>query len=584
MGNKNNFWFTQMVETNMQKRGAKRRNYRGQAITELLVIVVLLVFANLILSTYFFRIDLTKEKRYTLATASKNLASGVQDVMYVKVFLEGEFPSGFKRLSKSVKEMLDEFSAYAGGKIQYEFIDPFAEADNKKSSDIIKELTEKGLQPTNVQIKKDDESAQKIIVPGAIFFYKGREIPVNFLKGQFGANPEEVINSSIELIEYELANVLRKALESKTHTIAFTDDHGELDKWDVIDAKADLEQYYDTRRISLGDFPPVELNKFAALIIARPTLPFSDFDKFKLDQYVMNGGKILWLVESQIADMDSLQKENQFVSAGYELGLDDILFRFGVRINPNIVQDLQCEAIPILAALRNGTPQQKLLPWVFYPVANPDANHPIVKNLDPVWFQFASSIDTTANKDIRKTILLRSSPYSRAVGAPVRVDLNMARVRPEPELFQSKGFPLAVLLEGKFNSIFQFRPGAVENPDLPYKRSIDNNKMIVVSDGDVIRNQRKKSTGEIYPLGYNRYTNQQFGNKRFILNCIDYLCDDSGLIEVRAKEITLRLLDKNKIKRSKTSWQLFNTILPVLLVLLFGMINQWIRRRKYILQ
>lgn len=555
---------------------------RKQAMTELVLMLVLVVLANLIFSAYFFRIDLTKEKRYTLSDASKNLAAKVDEVMYAKVYLEGEFPAGFKRLSRATKEMLDEFAVYSNGKIQYEFIDPFADADQRKSSDIVEELVSKGLQPTNVQIRKDDESAQKIIVPGAMFYYKGKEIPVNFLKGQFGANPEDVINSSIELLEYEVANALRKATATKTLKVAFTEDHGELGRWDVADAQAELEQYYDVKRIPLSSLPPGELHKYAALIIARPTLPFNDYDKFKIDQFIMHGGKVLWLVETQIADMDSLQSEPQFVTADYSLGLDDILFRYGIRINRDVLQDLQCERIPILASVRSGMPQQKLVPWVFYPVVSPSIDHPVVKNLDPVWLQFAASIDTTANKLVTKKVLLRTSPYSRSIGAPVRVDLNVARAKPDPALYLSQGFATAVLLEGQFNSIFQYRPGATPDASLPYKDKIDFNRMIVVSDGDVIRNQRKKSTGEVFPLGYNRFTNQQFGNKRFVLNCMDYLCDDSGIIEVRAKEITLRLLNKSKIKRERTYWQLVNTVIPVLLVLIFGIINRYIRQRKYV--
>lgn len=563
-------------------RPTAMKNAKIQGLTELLLVIVGLVLLNLIFSNLFFRIDLTKEKRYSLSEASTRLAGKIDEVMHVKVYLEGEFPAGFKRLSQSTREMLDEFSAYAGGNIQYEFIDPFLDADKKKSSEIVRELVDKGLQPTSVQIRKDDEMSQKIIVPGAICYYKGKEYAVNLLKGQFGAAPEEVINSSIELIEYEIANVLRKATEAKQMVIGFTDDHGELDKWDVADAAAELQQYYDVRRFPLRSVPPQELNKFAGIIIAKPTLPFSDFDKFKLDQYVMNGGKLLWLIDSQIADMDSLQKEPMFISGSYDLNLDDILFRFGVRVNPNMAQDIQCEAIPILSAVKNGTPQQKLLPWLFYPAVSPATDHPVVKNIDPVWFQFASSIDTTATKEIRKTVLLRTSPYSRLVGAPVRVDLNMARVRPDPDMFSRGSYPLAVLLEGTFHSIFQYRLSRDADPSLPFKAMTDKGKMIVVSDGDVIRNQRKRSTGEIFPLGYDRYTNQQFGNKRFILNCMDYLCDESGIIEVRGKDITLRLMNKAKVKKDRMQWQLINTVVPVILVLIFGMTNQWIRRRKYV--
>lgn len=571
-----------MEKKTTKTQGMKKRSLKIQSLTELILVITLLIFVNIILTNYFFRVDLTSEKRYSLSESSKKLAEKVNDVLFVKVYLEGEFPAGFKRLRQSTKEMLDEFAAYSGGRLQYEFIDPFENADAKKANDILMELGEKGLQPTNVQIKKDDESTQKLIVPGALFYYKGKEYPVNLLKAQFGQGPEEVINESIELLEYEIANALRKCSESKAKQVAFIDDHGELERWDVADASQELKAFYTVTRIPLALQTPESLMKNDALIFAKPTKPFTEYEKFLLDQFVMHGGKILWLLESQIADMDSLGKGAMFMTGGYELNLDDMLFKWGVRVNPNMVQDLQCNAIPILSTLRNGTPQQKLLPWMFFPVASPSQNNPhiIVKGIEPVFFQFASGLDTTANKEVRKTILLTTSPYSRAVGAPVKVDLNMARTQPDPTLFTKGNIPLAVLLEGKFNSLFQYRPGA-KTDALPFKASIDHGKMIVVSDGDVIRNQRKQSTGEIFPLGYDRYTNQQFGNKRFILNCMDYLCDDSGIIEVRAKEIKLRLLDKGRLKSERVKWQLVNMLLPLVALLLFGFINKLIRKRKY---
>jgi ABC-2 type transport system permease protein len=560
----------------------KRKSIKVQSITELILVIALLVFINLILSGYFFRIDMTKEKRYSLSPATKELAAKVNDVMFVKVYLEGEFPAGFKRLSQSTKEMLDEFSIYTNGNLQYEFIDPFADVDVKRTNDIVQELGTKGLQPTSVQTKKEDELSQKIIVPGAIFYYKGREFPLNLLKQQFGANPEDVINSSIELLEYEIANVLRSATEKQSKKIAFLDDHGELGEWEVADAAAELKKYYNVSRIPLSSVPPETLKEYVGLVIAKPTLPFSEFDKFKLDQYVMNGGKIMWFVETQIADMDSIGKQTSFVTGSYETHLEDMLFRYGFRVNSNLVQDVQCNGIPILSSTANGMPQQKILPWMFFPVAAPASNHPIVKNIDHVWFQFANSIDTTSNKSLKKTVLLRSSQYSRVVGAPVNVDLNLARINPDPAMFNTGGnYMLAVMLEGPFNSIFQYRLGSTPDNTLSYKDHIDNNKMIVVSDGDVIRNQRKKSTGEVFPLGYDRYTQQQFGNKRFFLNCMDFLCDDSGILEVRGKEITLRLLNKAKVKKEKLQWQLINMVVPIAVILLFGFLNGYIRKRKY---
>ncbi len=557
---------------------------KSQSILQLLMIIGLVVLLNLILNPYFFRIDLTKEKRFSLGEASKNLAQKVTQPLYVKVYLEGEFPAGFKRLSRSTKEMLDEFSSYSNGNIQYEFIDPFYQADAKKTEDIILELGNKGLQPTNVQIKKEDEFAQKIIIPGAIVYYQGKEFALNLLKNQFGQNPEEVINSSIELLEYEIANTLRKATQGKTKKIAIIEDHGELGRWDLAEAQAMLSQFYEVERLPLSIQVPQRLNDYAGIIIAKPTQEISEFDKFKIDQYIMNGGKVLWLVESQQAEMDSLLKENIFVSTTYPTRIDDMLFKYGVRVNGNIIQDLQCNGIPILTGMKDGVPQQKLLPWPFYPVAPGNEAHPISKGIEPVWFQFASSIDTLNNADIKKTVLYQSSPYSRVLSAPARVDLNTARLDLQPEMFRrnSKGnFIMGILLEGRFLSNFQYRYDASKTPDLPFKDHVDNNKMIVISDGDVIRNQFKKSTGEVYPLGYDRYTQETFGNKKLIQNCMDYLCDDSGIIEIRSKEITLRMLDKGKVKKERNFWVMINIGLPIVLILFFGLINKWVRKRKY---
>jgi len=545
--------------------------------------IAVIIMLNIVLSGYFFRIDLTKEKRYSLSNASKQLAKKVKDEMFFKVYLEGEFPAGFKRLSRSVKEMLDEFRVYSGNNINYQFIDPFKDITDKQQADFVAELNAKGLIPNNVQIKKEDEFAQKIIIPGAIVYYKGQEIAINFLRGQFGQDPEQTINSSIELLEYEIANVLRKATDTKQKKIAFIEDHGELGKWDVAEATSFLNEFYKVERLPLTMQVPEKLNEFAGIIIAKPTQTISDFDKFKIDQYIMNGGKVLWLVETQFAHMDSLRNTTQFLTITYPTNIEDMFFRYGIRINYNLLQDLQCNAIPVLSGMRNGMPQQKLLPWPYFPVVSPYGNHPVVKAVEPVWHQFANSIDTLTNPNIKKTILLQSSQYSRVIQSPARVDLNVSRIDLQPEMFR-KGpgfFNTAVLLEGKFTSVFKFKVDAQNINNARFKPEIENNKMIVIADGDVIRNQFKQSTGEVFPLGYDRYTRQQFGNKKFILNCVDYLCDDSGIIDVRSKEITLRLLDKAKIKKYRTHFILLNMLAPVVLILLFGLINRYLRKRRY---
>lgn len=557
-------------------------NKKKQSYLQLIIAIVIIILLNAILSNYFFRIDLTKEKRYTLAEPSKNLAAKVKEGILVKVYLEGDFPAGFKRLQKATKEMLDEFKIYSNNNIQYEFIDPLTNTTAKQSNEILQELSDLGLQATNIQLKKEDGFSQKIIVPGAVLYYGDKKIPINLLKSQFGQAPEAVINTSIEQLEYEIANALRKVTQTKVKRLAFLKGNGELEKWNIIDGKAELKKYYEIDDVDLSVIPPSTLFEYTGVIVPKPTLPFSDFDKFKLDQYVMHGGKIIWLVESQLADMDSLRNSPQYYSISYNLGLEDLFYKFGVRINNNIVQDLMCNSIPVLSGMKNGTPEQKLLPWMYFPVVPPTSSHPIVRGVDPIWFQFASSIDTIPSKKIKKTILLASSPYSRVVPAPARVDIELARLEPDESLFRTGGNKtMAILLEGEFSSNFEFIFDKTKNPELDFKPKVENNKMIIISDGDVIRNQYSQSKGQVFPLGYDRYANQQFGNKRFLLNCVDYLCDDSGIIEVRSKEVTLRLLDKAKIKREKLFWQFINIGLPIILILIFAVANNYYRKRKY---
>ena len=557
-------------------------NKKKQSYLQLIIVLAVIILLNAIFSNFFFRIDLTKEKRYTLAKASKNLAAKVKDGMLIKVYLEGDFPAGFKRLQKATKEMLDEFKILSNNNIQYEFIDPLLNTTAKQSTEILQELSEIGLQATSIQLKKEDGFSQKIIVPGAVLYYGDKKIPINLLKSQFGQAPEAVLNTSIEQLEYEMANALRKVTETKVKQIAFIKGNGELDKWNIIDGKTELKQYYEIDDVDLTAVPPSELNKYDGIIVPKPTLPFSDFDKFKLDQYVMHGGKVLWLVENQLAEMDSLRNSPQYYSIAYNLGLDDLFYKFGVRINNNIIQDIQCNTIPVLSGMKNGTPEQKLLHWMYFPVVPPTSSHPIVRGVDPIWFQFTASIDTIPNKKINKTVLLASSQYSRSVPAPARVDIEMARLEPDPNLFRTGGNKiLAVLLEGEFSSSFEYTFDQTKNPALDFKSKVENNKMIVIADGDVIRNQYSASKGQVFPLGYDRFANQEFGNKRFILNCVDYLCDDSGIIEVRSKEVTLRLLDKAKIKKEKLFWQFINIGLPIVLIIVFALANNFYRKRKY---
>ena len=551
-------------------------------ILSLTLAIIILILLNFVGSFVFHRFDLTSEKRYTLSDATKKILGQLNDVVYVKVYLEGEFPAGFKRLRDETKEMLDEFRAYSNDNIEYQFINPTLNADKTQLKEIYKQLYDKGLQPTNLEIKEEKGTSQQILFPGAIVSYKGRETPWQLLKTQLGQSSEGQLNNSIQALEYEFASCIRNLTTILKPKIGFVEGHGELDTLALNDIKNSLSEFYLLKRVKInGQLKSLEgLN---ALIIAKPDSAFSEKDKFIIDQFVMNGGKILWAIDPLYTSIDSLRKMGSTIALPYDLRLEDVFFKYGVRINPNMILDLQSSAIPVNKAFAGQQPRFELMPWLFSPLVMPTSSHPIVKNLDVIKIEFASSMDTVEAKGIKKTILLQSSMYSKTLNAPVRIDLRMVNMRPDENQFRNSYRPIAILLEGAFESVFKNRvpPQIAHDSAISYKAQGVNNKMIVISDGDIIRNEVQYSARKSYPLGYDIYTKQTYGNKNFILNCINYLCDDSGLISVRSRELTLRLLDKKKVKTERLKWQIMNTLLPLLALLLFGIIHNRIRKRKY---
>ena len=551
-------------------------------ILSLILAVIILILLNFVGSFVFHRFDLTSEKRYTLSDATKKLLGKLNDVVYVKVYLEGDFPSGFKRLRDETKEMLDEFRAYSNDNIEYEFINPIVNTDKTQLNAVYKQLYDKGLQPTNLEVKEESGTSQQIIWPGAILSYKGHEIPWQLLKTQLGQSPEGQLNNSIQALEYEFASCIRNLTTVFRPEIGFVEGQGELDTLALNDIKNSLREFYLLKRVKINEQLKA-LQGLKAIIIAKPDSAFSEKDKFIIDQFVMNGGKVLWAIDPLYTSIDSLRRTGNTMALPYDLKLDDMLFKYGVRINPNLILDMQSSAIPVNKAFAGQQPRFELMPWLFSPLIMPTSNHPIVKNLDVIKIEFASSMDTVEAQGIKKTILLQSSKYSKILNAPVRVDLRMVNMRPDENQFRDSYRPVAILLEGKFESVFKNRipPKIANDIAIAYKSQGIDNKMIVISDGDIIRNEVQYSAGKSYPLGYDIYTKQTYGNKNFILNCVNYLCDDSGLISVRSRELTLRLLDKKKVKTERLKWQLINTVLPLLALLLFGLIHNIIRKRKY---
>lgn len=565
-------------------------------ITKVAATFVVLILLNYISSFWFLRFDLTQEKRYTLSDATKNILKNLDDVVYFKIYLEGEFPAGFKKLRNETREMLNEFKAYAGKKIEYEFINPSASSDKKTREDIYRQLYKQGLLPTDLSVKEDDGVSNKIIWPGAILSYKNKEIPLQLLKSQMGVPPEQIVNGSIESLEYELINGINKITQQNVMKVAFIEGHGELNSLQTADIAKTLADYYVVDRITLngqlsslteraendsGNF--TVKRKYETLIIAKPTHAFSENDKFIIDQHLMYGGKILYLIDPVFAEMDSLETSEFTMAIPIDLKLNDQLFTYGARINFTLVQDLQAAPIPVVTGRIGTQIKTEMFPWLFFPLFMPNTSHPIINNLNAVKGEFVSTIDTIAKPEIKKTILLQSSKYTKILNAPVRISLGMLRIEPNMQQFNKPQQPVAVLLEGKFNSVFENRiPKSVENSkEIAFKNKSVDTKIIVVGDGDMIRNHVKKTGNEYLPLGYDRFTKQQYGNKDFILNCVNYLCDDNGLMEVRSRKLTLRLLDQALIKEQRTKWQTLNLLLPILIVIAFGITQYIIRKKRY---
>lgn len=574
----------------------KRKNIKRSNIIQLVLAVVVIVLVNIISSFVFTRVDLTAEKRYSLSPATKQLLKNIHDVMFFKVYLEGDLPPGFKRLSNETREMLDEFRAYSD-KIQYEFVNPSANPNARERTDAYKLLVERGLQPTDLRVNKKGQASELIIFPGAIVTYRGADVPVQLLMTQLGQNSDKVLNNSIQSMEYNLASAIRQLSVPVKPRIAFIEGQGELSKMETVDIHNALSDFYAVDHITLNhkinsltvrlksDSAHDKLvNKYHAIIIAKPTTPYDEKDKFLIDQFIMRGGKVLWLIDPVFATMDSLKKYNATMGISNDVNLDDMLFNYGVRMNTNLVQDINALPIPVKTGQVGNQPHFDFLPWYFFPILTPVINHPIVNGLNAIKTEFISSLDTVESPGIKKTILLTTSPYSRILNAPVYIDLEVLKQQVDERLYNKGPQPVAILLEGKFKSAFQFRlaPDIATNNDLGFlEKSVKPSKMVVISDGDIIKNQFHYSQGYPLPLGYDQYTQQTFGNKDLIMNVMNYLCDDSGLIAVRSRELKLRLLDRTIIDKQRLFWQLLNTLLPIVLIMVFGISKFLVRKKKY---
>ena len=555
----------------------KRNTIRWQETGRFLALLLILIFVNVFFSGFFFRLDLTGDQRFSISEASRKILENLKGPVMVEVYLEGEFPAGFERLQRTIKETLEEFRSCSGDKIDYQFVDPSAASDEKTRNKTFQQLAKMGLQPTNLMVKQGAEQVQKIIFPGAVIRVKGREIPVQLLKGNQASSPAERLNQSVEGVEFELANGIRTATQPSSGRIAILTGHGEATDRRIQDFGLSLKQYYDVRKIDLGKVE--SLSDFDLAILIKPTQEFSEFDKFKIDQFVVKGGKLLVLYDGIKAEIDSIRPDGG-LAFPYNTKLDDLFFRFGVRVNADLLLDMNSGAIPLVVGYVGDKPETKLVPWRFYPVLNSFGQHPIVRNMDALYGRFVSTIDTTNTPGIRKTELVKSSKYSRVLTSPVRLSFNEARLNPQPEQYRLSYLPVAYLLEGKFSSLYTNRMVPDAGTKLDFQETGKESAIVVVADGDFARNDTNK-TGDFFGLGYDRFLGATFANKDFLMNAISYLLDENGVILARNKTIALRPLDLPRVNKEKPFWQMVNVLGPVLLVMVFALFRLWMRNRKY---
>ncbi|MCH2490705.1 MAG: gliding motility-associated ABC transporter substrate-binding protein GldG [Flavobacteriales bacterium] len=553
-------------------------------IRNLILVVIGLVLLNLFGSNFYHRFDLTQDNRYTLSEAAKETIATASSPIVIEVFLKGSYPPEFRRLAAETRQLLEEFKAY-NPNISYEFINPLEDEDDPQA--IQQQLFQMGLKPAQVEVKESGKLSTELVYPWALAYYNEKAVKISLLQNQLGATSEERVNSSIQNLEYAFADGFNKLTNPKSKKVAVLKGNGQLDDRYIADFFSTLREYYYIAPFTLDSAAVApkrtleQLNTFDLIVAARPTEAFSDSEKYILDQYTMNGGASLWLVDATETQRDSISDKT--FAFGKDLNLTDFFFKYGVRINPNLVKDVFSAPI-VLATGRENESQYNRYPWFFSPLSTSGNNHPIVTNIEAVKFGNASAIDTLPNA-LDKTILLSTSPMSKIVGLPYEIDLDkeipenlkVVNEGPDPSEYSAGELPLAVLLEGEFPSVFanRIKPFSLSED----KTKSSPTKMVVISDGDIIANQMDGNRP--LELGFDKMTNTFYGNKEFLLNTVNYLLDDSGLINIRTKEIAVPFLDPQRTSEERSKWQLINILLPLGLLALFGIVFTYLRRRKY---
>ena len=576
----------------MMSKQKNTNNRKAQSLLQLLLFAGVLLFLNILANArisgraLYTYLDMTEEKRFTMTGATRRLLENLDDVVYIKVLLEGEFPAGFKRLQAATRDVLDDFRS-SSGYIEYEFEDPgagTAEEVNQRRE----QLSKDGINPVNLRVKGVEGTSEKLIYPYATLYYKNRSFIVNLLENEVpGVPPEVTLNNSVGLLEYKLANAIQKLQLVRKPNILFTAGQGELSPMETASLEKSLREFYETGRVNLDSVVNIG-PEASVLIIAKPTRRFSEKNKFKIDQYIMNGGKVLWLLDKVAVSLDSLRGRQSYYPNEYDLNLDDLLFKYGIRIQPDLVLDIQCSTIPLATGLVGNAPQFDYFRYPYHLVVAPQTDHPVVKSLGAVNLLYASSIDTSVQTKtgVQKTVLLQSSRNTRVQLIPMELDFDFLRYDLDPAKFNQAPRAVAMALQGVFPSMYENRVtesmlDGLQQLGLAFRPQSLPTKMIVISDGDVAKNKINPRNQSISPLGYNEFDRYLFANKDLLINALEYLLDDNGVIEARGKEVRLRLLDTVKAKQESASWQLFNIGLPLAFLLAFALLYSWVRRRRF---
>ncbi|MDT0556660.1 gliding motility-associated ABC transporter substrate-binding protein GldG [Patiriisocius hiemis] len=551
---------------------------------QLILVAAGLIILNLASNYIYKRFDLTQDKRYTLSEASKEIIYDADSPIIIDVFLEGNFPPEFQKLKTETKQLLEEFKSH-NSNISFEFLNPLEGEENPEA--IKSQLFQLGIKPAQVAVQENGKTTTELVYPWALAYYNEKTVKIPLLVNQLGATSPERVNASIQNLEYAFTDGFNKLLHPKEKKIAILKGNGELEDRNIADFLKTIGEYYRIAPFTLDSVAKTpqrtntQLKEYDLVVVAKPTDAFTDSEKYVLDQYTMSGGKSLWLFEQTTTKIDSINGDTYVFPK--DLNLNDLFFKYGLRVNANLVKDVYSAPITLASGTENES-QYNQYPWFLSPLTASGSNHPIVTNIEAVKFDKASAIDTLPNS-IKKTILLSTSPLSKKVGLPFQIDfdkeipenLKVVNEGPKPSEFDGGEIPLAVLLEGKFESVFK-------NRIKPFKLSVDKTEsvatqMIVISDGDIIKNQFDRNRP--LELGFDKLTNTFYGNKEFLLNCINYLLDDDGLINIRSKEISIPFLDPQKTAQNRNTWQILNLLLPLGLLAVFGIVFQYLRKRKY---